>query len=159
MVNYFSLERSILIKEQLYFYMLDIIKLFYSSLPSWPDTNTLCTVVDYGNFSKSSSLSPKSGHQCPKAYITYQIHFRACKKQVKNTLTGHQIVSNKNANDTDFLPRITVRTQQLSLIKSITEHTRDIREWSTKDIFCPKRGKDRKMCITVRGALQLLFST
>lgn len=102
---------------------------------------------------KSSSLSPKSGHQCPKAYITYRTHSRACKKEVKNTLTVHQIVSNKNANDTDFLPRITVRRQQLSIIKSITEHTRDFREWSTKGIFCPKRGKDRKMHITVRGAL------
>ena len=49
-----------------YFCMFDVIMLFYISLPSWPNMNTLCTAVDGEMFSvvRADHRVWKSGHPC-----------------------------------------------------------------------------------------------
>jgi hypothetical protein len=37
--------------KQLYFYMFNVVVLIYISLPSWPNINTSCTMVDRKRFS------------------------------------------------------------------------------------------------------------
>jgi hypothetical protein len=39
--------------------MLDVIVLFYISLPIWPDINALCTEVNYEGFSVTGTQSPQ----------------------------------------------------------------------------------------------------
>jgi hypothetical protein len=69
MVNCFSLKRSIFNKKQLYFYIFDVIMLFYISLPSWSNIK-LCTVVDRERFSvfRVDHRVQKSGHPCSTIY-------------------------------------------------------------------------------------------
>ena len=62
--------------KQLYFHMFDVIMLFYISLSSWPNINTLCTVVDRERLSVFTvdHWVQKSGHVCPIPFFVTPSH-------------------------------------------------------------------------------------
>jgi hypothetical protein len=63
----------------LYFYVFDVIMLFYISLSSWPNINTLCTVVGREGFSvfRVDDWAETSDHLCAKQrskYVSFVLH-------------------------------------------------------------------------------------
>ena len=72
-----------------YFYMFDVM-LFYISLPSWPNNNTLCITVAHGRFSvlRVDHRGQKSGHLRPAHSNIYHIKASpktACCREILHT--------------------------------------------------------------------------